>query len=1137
MYIIVTYHSMTRKKNNSTNKVTKSYSEAKKKKNSSLALSKSKSKSISLHKLNKSGSISIEKNKKGSTRKTSIRHTNYSETRNNSKINDKPRKKKSINKSYSSLQSNSKNKLSIESIDRSSSIIKTFSKDVSTHKNILNDTYKSNSNNSIHHHHDDNLSNQSKVSSSSNINKSQKILSSNGSLTDSFISILNENENENQNKVLSYPITSYQLGIFNRIDSIDISKRKRNSYYYTIQCYQIDKSLKPEIMNNVVEKICDKYAVLKTRFYRNNKIIDANVEAIIDEETFYNKIIGNYKNTKDYKTDFSYFEEVRLRNYPKLVTLSENSIQQFLENWINSNPIFENQFRVFMFRCGVDKDWVTFSRNAYNLDDTSNTESSNSIEDISLVYSDRYINIDNDDKQQSKTFIAIIGSIMIADEISLNAIMNEIITLYSLEERKNNKDFQIQKIVEEEDEEDEEEEIADPLGSFKSKEDNFCFINFAQEQKENIDKTKVSIDKIKTFWKNQCTELNNDILLPKEKEEMIVKLKKLKADLLEKKEKYNQLGQKKKEYEELIEKLTNDRLQLEKGNGSVATVIDPVNGERLEISNEAKQVILKMISGSETTSTIEPFLIKHEVTDHVRKCIKSSVMKIEDFASLSDKDLEMYHLDTSERRKIAALVEYVRNRIRECIQGHSKVKISLERHLSKTQRELDRCVRDYKKYEKSIEKISNDILKINSILHPPLKISQIPTMQFQGVRQKSVEKNDWGEYNLYYGFMPLHLESDQNQYFQTFFDDWKNKYYKEYRVERCLKKKMEREKKELVNLVDAPLVEPDIDYLSEDDIYSSSENVSNSFYNNMPSTEAICLAIFGVLLRHISGIEKFLIGVHQSQRRIYQAGDCIIGPLSNIIPIKIDLSQKGVTFYNLFADLIFSIKKSRKINADHSYAQLFDFPDLPEELPVQFQFISKEESELWKKMGLKLKDLFAGLNRNQGWTKNDISFSSSSLSSYDSFNNTSSENVENMDPDILKYHPSIKQLWSSNVSNTFIFKLIMVEWDDDTIEGGIIYSRNYFDEDQILKWIGKFETLIENIELGKPKVTVANLISRLYQNLRWKGSQMLLSSSMLLYDKRKTMTTSLLQLSSPNKENKNSDNDNSDNDNDDNDSN
>ncbi|ORX56679.1 hypothetical protein BCR36DRAFT_402649 [Piromyces finnis] len=1062
----------------------KSYSEVRRKKNSSFEINKTKSRNLSLHKLNKSESGTIEKNKKTESKKSSTNNSNISIVHNNSKMKEKLKKKKSnmnsINKSHSSFKrkSNSKSISNFESIDKTKFSVKNIKNDSSCSKNDVNDLFSNKNteitNDNINYH----LFNSSSHSSFSNLKINQNILSSNKSLTNSFVSILSEDKNQ---AMVSYPITSYQLGLFNCIDSVDTPKRKRNSHYYTIQCYQIDKSLDPNIMNCAVNKICDKYAVLKTRFYQNNKIIDANVEAIIDEETYYNKLKGNYKNIIDYQTKFSYFEEVKQQNYPKLVTLSETSVHQFLENWINTNPVFENQFKVFMFQYGIDKDWVSFSKNDIKLDNTTNIESTSSIEEIPLVYDDQYINMDNED-ERPRTLIAIIGSIMVADEISLNAIMNEIITLYSLQEEKRDSKFHIRIIG---DEDNDDSEISDPLESFKSKEDNYCYIDFAQEQKENINKMKVSIDKIKSFWKNQCTEVNNDILLPNEKEEMIEKLKKNKKDLVEKKEKYSQLEKRKKEYEVLIEKLTNDRIQLEKGNGSVATVIDPINGERLEISNEAKQVILKMISGSETTSTIEPFLIKHEVSDHVRKRIRSSTMKIEDFASLSDKDLETYQLNTSERRKIAALVEYVRNRIRECIQGHSKVKISLERHLSKAQRELDRCIKDYKKYEKSIEKLCNEILKINSILHPSLKISHIPVMQLQGIRQKSVDRNDWGEYNLHYSFMPLHLESDQNQYFQTFFDDWKNKYYKEYRVERCLMKKMEREKRELVNLSDIPLVEPDYDYLSDDDNYYGSEN---SFYNNMPSTEAICLAIYGVLLRHISGIEKFLIGVHQSQRRIYRECGCIIGPLSNIIPIKVDLSQKGITFYNLFANLIFSIKKSRKVNCDYSYTQLFNFPDLPQELPVQYEFISKEESTLWRKMGLELKDIFLGLSRNSGWTKDDIDFSSSSLS-----NNNNSENI---DSENMKYRPNIKQLWSSNFSNTFIFKLIIVEWDDDTIKGGIIYSKNHFDEDQVSKWVGKFETLIENIELGKPKVTVANLISRLYQNLRWKGSQMLLSSSM-----------------------------------------
>jgi len=1073
------------------------------------------SKSSSIHKLNRSGSSKIEKNKKLLSKKLSSNISSNSDISidKKKKIKDQSLKKKgsnnSINEINSIIKNNtlSKSKITSESVDIANLSFKNFNKENSYHNKSINKSIH-NSNNSIKNSnsHIDNqlpyekLSNQSNVSNSSV--KNQNVLPSQGNQNDSFISTLSDRKSENFNKIISYPITSYQLGLYNWIDSMDTSKRKRNSYYYTVQCYQINKSLNPNIMKRVINNICDKYAVLKTRFYRNNKIIDANTEAIIDEEIFYNKVIGNFNNIKDYNADYSYFKEVRLRDYPKLVTLSESSIQQFIENWINSVPIFENQFKTFMFGCGLGKDWTSFRSNSFGFGD-SFTESSNSIEDIALSDDNNHY-IDPDDNMP-KTFIAIVGSVMIADEISLNAIFNEIITLYSLEEMKYDNNSSIKGLNNKE-----------LIFEFKSKEDNFCFINYAQEQKENIDKTKVSIEKIKSFWKKQCTEISNDILLQKEKENMIEQLKKCKENLIEKKEKYNKLEKKKAEYEILIEKLTNDRIQLEINNGSVATVIDPVNGEKLEISNEVKLIILKAITGSETTLTIEPFLIKHEVSEHVRKCIRASVLKIEEFASLSDKDLEIFQLATSEKRKITALIDYVRNRIRECIQDQSKVKISIERHLSKAQREYDRCNRDYKKYEKIIEKITNDIIKINSILHPPLKITHIPVMQLQGVRQKSVDKNDWGEYNLYYSFMPLHLESDQNQYFQQFFDDWKNKYYKEYCVERCLRKKMEREKNELVNIEDVPLVEPDNDYLSEDDIYSSSENIVNSFYNNMPSTEAICLAIFSVLLRHISGIEKFILGIHQSQRRIYQAGDCIIGPLSNIIPIKIDLSQKGITFYNLFADLIFSIKKSRKINADHSYTQLFDFPDLPEELPIQFEFISKEECELWRKMGLKMEDLFSGINRNKGWTKNDISFSTSSSQS--SSLSSNEELSENIDQENLKYYPKIKQLWSSNASNTFIFKLIMVEWDDDTIEGGILYSRNHFDEDQISKWIGKFETLIENIELGKPKVTVANLISRLYQNLRWKGSQMLLSSSIQLYDKRKILTTSLMHLGGANKE-------------------
>jgi hypothetical protein len=235
-------------------------------------------------------------------------------------------------------------------------------------------------------------------------------------------------------------------------------------------------------------------------------------------------------------------------------------------------------------------------------------------------------------------------------------------------------------------------------------------------------------------------------------------------------------------------------------------------------------------------------------------------------------------------------------------------------------------------------------------------------------------------------------------------------------------------------------------------------------------TDAACIAAFAVLMKHVTGKEKFVMGVNTHLRD----KDVIAGPLTETLPLKFDLSHKKVTFEHVFGKTLRQLRKARKFGMHAPALALAQELKTSMDFPVQFEFITQAETDKWKKDGLRIEDL---------WSEDGVVYQEAQL--------------------------RMEKMWSVDEHDKFDLKVILVE-SDDNVYGGFRYRKDKFDDEKIIKWIQKYELILHNIEYSPRKIYIANMISRLYQSV-WANS----TNSLVDLTRRSSMNlASLASLSS-----------------------
>ncbi|KAJ3114310.1 hypothetical protein HDU96_002275 [Phlyctochytrium bullatum] len=740
-------------------------------------------------------------------------------------------------------------------------------------------------------------------------------------------------------KGLRYPITPHQLWIYQSLHLQDEDDNPMRGYsgppFTVCQAYRHIGHVVESDFALSVNRICSLYKVLTTRFWRNEKIVDGDIEGLLDEKDW------------DQVEPFVRLEVIEAEEYPALASLKPETLSRFLSSKISETNNLTNTFKVFLVR------------------EPSFAE------------------------RKAVNYIVFLASTAVADEVSLTFVAKEIFTLYF-------------RCLDSRQEYDSDLQVYSTIGSYGTKEEIDDFIDVAYGC-QNVRPTV-------SFWKDVCIETVQDILEGPERDDIESQLKKAILEVENLRAQVQNLSKRKVELESELETLKEQRRQMEVENyESVEKYTDPTTGEVIEISRSAKSALLKTVLGDETTAdNISGLLAKHEVSKDIQKHL--SHMSLEAFSQVTEDQLTLYGMLAKDRRKVLALSDYVRNRIKECLHEQSKIKFALERKIMKLQREFDLCTANLKTAQNSMDANDDMSIRLKLLLNPPSIEAKYPILGLDS----SYSKYTQVAYDSRYGFQAIEIDSAILKNIRNFRD-------------RC---RQVHKQKRLHHRATAGYsigTESEMSSTEESNPPSEADEPRLSDFSSAVSADAVCLAAFQVMLKHIMGNDKYLLGVKMSLRK----GGVLVGPLSDIMPLRVDLAKKGLTFNGLLVSVIKNLRDLKKHGGTCPYMVGAKRLELPDAFPMQFEFFTDKENQMWQ---------YAGLNPSDILPKPVL---------------TSSE-----DPG---KRSRVEKVWCVDEQAGFDVKLVLME-DAESISGGIIYRREKFDEDKVSKWASKYKTTLEGIE-------------------------------------------------------------------------
>ena len=756
-------------------------------------------------------------------------------------------------------------------------------------------------------------------------------------------------------------------------------------------------------------RVLSVYSVARTRFYRNERIIDADVECMMDERQW-NEIPDN-----------AYVQYIDASKHALLHAATDSAIKRFTCAWLEDINV-RQPFSVLLIQHPV-----------------------------------------TDNNHHPICHMVFGVSVGILDQLSLTWIAYDVIMMYR-------ECYRLRKFGKSD------PEIAKYIGTHGSIEEE-TFAEFANECQGS--KTDTS------FWRKQCIETTQESVEVTEKDDIEGQLKRLEKQKVVLQTSVSALDVRVVEIEKELTQLKEQRLQIERsenGEGTTSTYIDAITGEQILITTEAKKALIKSVLGEEAaTGDIKALLNKHEVSEEVQVKINARNLTLETFAGITEVSIEHLNLMTRDRRKILALAEYVRNRIKDCLHEQAKVKFSLERKIAKLSREFESAADSLKTTRNKLESNDDLTIRLNYILKPPYLDTKILPVSIVNQHQDNdiygsgsslsslPRESSTVSLDDRYGYIALNIGEETFDNLRGFRNNWSL----------SLKSRSKNRKPHEIDISDnESLLGSDDD--DEQDGVESNEHLNFGGANIMDrsastgglftnaghkrvkhkSVEEVCLAALAILVKHISGSSKYLLGVSQSYRR---HGLCI-GPLTDTMPIKIDMTSKDQTFDGLFSAIMKVYQDSRRHGVAFTKTQIESILKSSCDLKVIFSFMNYREVREWVSRGLKIDDL-----------------------------------LEQPGESFKTVGMNVERMWTTSQQDSFDIKLRLVETQDGLF-GGIIYRQNVFDENKIKKWASKYQSILECVDYGPKKIPISSIISRFYHQV-WQGSDSNLSkSSMSLYD-------------------------------------
>lgn len=749
-----------------------------------------------------------------------------------------------------------------------------------------------------------------------------------------------ENDNE-------YLLTPFQTVIYDKIfpNSEDGGKAEVDgSKLYIARAIRLNQEINYSDFKLAVNRVVAFYPILQTTFFRNNKILDADV-------------VGTLPQSKEWDPDSDlYMERMSSLDFPELENPDPEVLADFTTKWMRNHLDFNHLFKVL------------------------------------------YIPLEKGLSNKSNTLI-FIGSNIVLDHKSILYLNTEILKLFNFIDKYRQLRYS-------------DSQIRDFLSNYKAKEKT-TFLQFSQGC---ID-SKFSMD----FWRTQCIESVQDEVEDDERWQFTQQLDRLKV------EKRNLDGSK-ESLTKRIDNLSQEFKTLKKkrkkldsganGEGPMARFVDPTTQEVIIISVEAKDTLLQSVLGMENgEDNIAAFLDKHGVPKDVQRKINAPSLPIDKFAELTQEALADVPILTRERRKIVALAEYVSSRIRESFHQQHKIKGDYERRILKVKRDLDKATEMLAVVNDRLETNDDMTIRLNALLNPPRYDERIMPLNLNSVTDVAYD-SDLHTNQTDYSFIPFTVNEEVVNQLRNFREAFL-----------LSKQKGKDSGSSSVEIIS-----------SSDDADADTYNESTQIHQRrIRNANSVCTAAFCVLLRHISGQDKFSIGLTQS----YRYRDMLVGPVSDTVPLKIDLTKKNLKFHSLFSKMYRGLYHARHQGTACPLTKIAKKYSHVKKLPIRFEYVSYKEYCLWEKAGMSIDDLM----------------------------DTSSSNYS--------------KLWTLNENDTFDLKLLLIE-KQNCIEGGFIYRPEKFTTGQITKWMIKFQSILTSIEYSQRKIRIATMISRYISKINFQ---------------------------------------------------
>ncbi|KAJ3147390.1 hypothetical protein HDU86_008005 [Geranomyces michiganensis] len=804
-----------------------------------------------------------------------------------------------------------------------------------------------------------------------------------------------------------YPVTPYQFDAFIKICPSQDDLDSNASLYtgpplYTTAGYSLP-SVRTADLARALKRVCACYGVLGTRFYRNDLIVDADVEGLLDRREW--TTISDAEVTE--VVDTSTWDE----------GVTARSVCLHTREWIAARQGFEKTFTALVYDSGATRKG-----------------------------------------SHAGAWVVFVASMAVADEISLRLAAREVLSLYS-----GCASLRIQGAPD--------SAIDSLIDGYDAKE-HYDFVAFAHEMEARPTRHAL------TYWKEQCIETVQEVVDPVEKADMVTQLTKLEREREPLKLQIAGLRKRKADLESDLTSAVAQRRLMEaqpdsaasgesSNSGTQSRVLsyqDPTTNELHLLSPETQATIVQTILGeslppqSTTSSTlshsIAPLLTKHEVPHAAQERILANTSTLDAFASLTDATVTALGVLPKDRRQIMALVEYVRNRIKECLMEEGKLKHGLERRIAKYQREVETASQQLRTTIEQLDANEDYALRITTLVNPPYVETKILGVVPPSDNNPAPDAIDADDLSQRWSFEPLTISPATTSNMRLF----QTSYRASARVRRAQSNSSAgggsgNGSPTTPTPTSAVPSTPGSAYSSTDDS-NDSASLGTRGHTSRTSPLATALTAFAILLKHVAGTDKFLLGYTHSFRR----NGLLVGPVTDTLPIKVDMSKKGTTFSSVFAHVARATSHAKRYGIACPSSRIEAALDIPK-LRVAFEYVAYRDAEHYRAAGLGPADLFE-------------TASSSTTSG--------SGNV--LDPGGHLPRPA----WVDTEADPAILKLVLVETQTELV-GGFVYRRNEFLPETIAKWGGKFAAILEGVDPTARQLSVASIISRFYSSL-WQGN-------------------------------------------------